>query len=307
MDTPLASGRYGADGLGGPRRPTASDRVYGGLLRVYPRDFRVRYGDEMVVLFGDQLRDARSAGTNRAVAATWLRTLIDLARSAVGEHLRRDRTVAQSLATFETTPTMRLLGLLAIVGGLVLVGVFFWAGLFVGPLNTIRLVLFALAGVAVALAFHRQQSAVAPRLATVATAAVVLAGMWYLTSNIVALNWPRSSVGVGGLLYSLSSLSLWLSAGLYGAISLRTGAAGRGMRRWIAAIGRMAALVLAIGGPLAALGDDRWGLTDNEALGDLLVQATLLGVFLTGTGWGLLGAVLAFGGRSAEPRADRAP
>jgi hypothetical protein len=251
----------------------------------------------MVLLFADQLRDARAAG-GPGVAATWFRTLLDLVSSAVGEHLRKDRTMAQSLTSFEPTRSMRLLGMLAMLGGFLLVVVFFWSHLFDGTSNTVRLLLFALAGPAIGTAFHRRQATVAPRLARVATAVVVLAGLWYATSNILALNSPRSWVGVGGLLYSLSSLSLWLSAAVFGAISLRTGAAWRGMTRWFAATTRMAMLTLVIGGPLAALGDDRWGLTRNEAYGALIVQATLLGVFLTGAGWGLLGAVLVSGRRS---------
>lgn len=38
-------------------------------------------------------------------------------------------------------------------------------------------------------------------------------------------------------------------------------------------------------------------VTDNAEYGALVAQATLIGVFLTGAGWVLLGAVLVFGGR----------
>lgn len=303
MGVAQAPGRFGVDSGFDPRaRVGRSERVYAGLLRAYPRAFRKRYEDEMVLLFGDQLRDARAAN-GAGVTATWFRTLLDLASSALGEHLRRDRDVAQSLATFEPTRSMRWLGLLAVVGGCLLIGVFFWTGLFAGPDNTVRLVLFALSGAAVGLAFHRRQSAVAPRLALVATGAVVLAGLWYSTSNILSLNSPRPWAGVGGLIFSLSGLSLWLSAAVFGAIALRIGAAWRGMTRWFAATARMAALILIVGGPLAALGDDRWGLTDNETYGALITQATLLGVFLTGAGWALLGAVLVLGGRGSRTAA----
>jgi hypothetical protein len=209
--------------------------------------------------------------------------------------------MATSLATFEPTRTMRLLGIVGVVGGVLLLWAYIsWAPFAVGSNNTVRLVLFALAGASVGLAFHRRQSAVAPRLALVATSAVVVAGLWYAASNILALNAPRSWVGVGGVLYSLSSLSIWLSAALYGMISLRTGAAWRGMTRSFAATARIAVLFLVVGGPLAALGDDRWGLTRHEAYGGLITQATLLGVFLTGAGWALLGVVLVVGGRKAR-------
>jgi hypothetical protein len=276
-----------------------SERLYGALLHAYPTRFRSRYGSEMAQLFADQLRDARG-GAAGGVAATWLRTLVDLATSAVEEHLRKDQTVAQSLATFEPTRSMRLLGLFAMVGGFLLIVVFFSVGLFAGRDNTIRLVLFALAGAAVGLAFHRRQAAVAPRLALVATAAVVICGAWYASSNVLSLNSPRSWVGVGGLVFSLSSFALWISAAVYGAITLRIGAAWLGMSRWFAATARMAALILLIGGPLAALGDDRWGLTRNETYGPLVTQATLLGVFLTGLGWSMLGATLAIARRQPD-------
>jgi len=209
--------------------------------------------------------------------------------------------MATSLATFEPTRTMRLLGIVGVVGGVLLLWAYIsWAPFAAGSNNTVRLVLFALAGASVGLAFHRRQSAVAPRLALVATSAIVVAGLWYAASNILALNAPRSWVGVGGVLYSLSSLSIWLSAALYGVISLRTGAAWRGMTRSFAAPARIAVLFLVVGGPLAALGDDRWGLTRHEAYGELITQATLLGVFLTGAGWALLGVVLVVGGRKTR-------
>jgi hypothetical protein len=297
-----APGRFGTDPeLDAAPRPGLSARVYAGLLRAYPAPFRKRYEDEMVLLFGDQLRDARAAGGPGGVTSTWIRTLIDLASSAVGEHLRKDRTMAQSLATFEPTRGMRLLGMLAMIGGILLIGVFFWTGLFAGPDNTIRLVLFALAGPAIGLALYQRQAVVAPRLALVATAAVVIAGLWYTTTNILALNAPRPWAGAGGVVYSLSSLSLWLSAAVFGAIALRIGAIWRGMTRWFAATARIAAVVLVVGGPLSGLGDDRWGLTDNADYGAVITQAALLGVFLTGAGWALLGAVLMLAGR--RPRA----
>ena len=212
--------------------------------------------------------------------------------------------MAKALTTFEPTrTTMRLLGIVRVVGGVLLLWAYFsWAPFVARSSHTVRLVLFALAGAAVGLAFHRRQSAVAPRLALVATSVVVLAGLWYATSNILALNLPRSWVGVGGLLYSLSSLAIWLSAALFGLISLRIGAVWHGMTRWFAATARIALLILAIGGPLAVLGDDRWGLGRHETYGALITQATLLGIFLTGAGWALLGAVLVTGGQRGAPR-----
>ena len=288
-----------APGRAGPEDgPAVGARFYAGLLRLYPRAFRDRYGDEMVLLLGDQLRDARAVAGIGGVVATWVRTLVDLASSAVGEHLRKDRTMAQSLTSFEPSRAMRLLGLIGIIGAALLLWAFVsWNPFAERANNTVRLVLFGLAGAAVALAYHDRQSAANARLATLATAVVVVAGVWY--SSWIVLTATRDSPfsGTIGFIGSLASLSLWASAGVYGALALRIGAIWRGMSTWFAAIARMAALVLLVGGPLGLLGDDRWGLVDLETYGPMVQQAALLGVFFVGAGWALLGAVLVLGGR----------
>lgn len=278
-----------------------SERLYAGLLRAYPAHFRTRYGSEMVQLFADQLRDARGARGSRRVASTWFRTLVDLTTSAIGEHLRRDRTMGQSLATFEPSRSMRLLGLFAIVGG----GLLLWAFISWAPFpeianNTVRLVLFGLTGAAIALAFHARQAAVAPRLATVATGIVVAAGIWYTSWTLLSFGNDSPFAGAIGFIGSLASFSLWASAAVFGAIALRIGALWRGMTRWFAGTARMAALLLVIGGLLSLLGDDRWGFVDNETYGAIAQQAAVLGVFLTGAGWALLGVVLVLGGRGGR-------
>ncbi|MSP57216.1 MAG: hypothetical protein EXR69_16715, partial [Myxococcales bacterium] len=118
----------------------------------------------MVVLFGDQLRDAHV--TNAVGSATlWFRALIDLASNALGERIRKERTMAQSLATFEPTRTMRLLGLVGLTGGILLLGAFVSFNPFEErAANMIRLVTFALGSAAVTLAFYDRQARVAPLL-----------------------------------------------------------------------------------------------------------------------------------------------
>lgn len=59
---------------------TLHERIYRRLLRSYPWETREAYGDEMLQLFRDQLRDARAAGT---VPRFWLHILADWARSVV--------------------------------------------------------------------------------------------------------------------------------------------------------------------------------------------------------------------------------
>ena len=121
MGVAEAPGRSGrGHGLGAAPPRSRSEAIYAGLLRAYPPEFRARYAEEMMLLFGDQLRDARAADGGGGAIATWFRSLVDLASSAVGQHLRKERTMAQSLATFEPTRTMKVLGAFAVAGGALL-------------------------------------------------------------------------------------------------------------------------------------------------------------------------------------------
>jgi hypothetical protein len=72
-------------------------RVYRRLVRLFPTRFREEYGDEMVRLFADQLRDARASGTSRAVVGLWARSAMDLLMTAPGQHLREERPVPQTV------------------------------------------------------------------------------------------------------------------------------------------------------------------------------------------------------------------
>jgi hypothetical protein len=295
-----APGRFGAGGIHGGSRASASERLYAGLLRLYPAAFRARYGEEMVVLFGDQLRDARAGRGPGSVVAIWIRSLFDLAASAVGEHLRRDRTVAQSLATFEPSRSMRLLGLFGLVGA----GLLLWAFISIKPfedpaLNRIRLVTFALAGAAVSLAFYRQQALAAPALARLTTAAVVIAGVWYAGWVILSAGVDRPFVGTFGFVYLLANIALWVSPAIWALGMLHTGAAWQGMPRRLEIVTKIALWIL-VGSIVGWLGDDRLGLVDS-LWGELWQAVAIAGVNMNGLGWGVLGAVLLVGGRSRPP------
>jgi hypothetical protein len=296
-------GRLGADGaLGGAPRPGASERIYAGLLRAYPRAFRARYGDEMVLLFGDQLRDARAAQGAGGLAGTWIRTLFDLLSSAAGEHLRRDRDVAQSLATFDPTRSMRLLGLFGVLGAVMLLFAFVsWDPFATLWINNVRLVLFGLAGAAVALAFHGRQALVAPRLALIATAAVVIAGVWYSTWAILSNLVTSPLMGTFGLVYLFANIALWVSPAVWSIGMLHTGAAWHGMSRGRAALTRLA-LVSLIGSVVAWLGDDRLGMVDS-LWGEMWQAVAIAGVVMNGAGWLILGLVLVVPGRSSRAEA----
>lgn len=280
-----------------PDRPGPSERVYASLTRVYPAAFRERYREEMVQLFADQLRDARAGSGAGGVLMTWLRTLADVASSAVGEHLRKDRPVAQSLAMFQPTKSMRLLGLLAVVGGVLLLWAFVSWNPFADPnLNSARLALFWLGGMAVAWALHARQSEASRDLARAATGLVVVTGAWNILWIILSIGRDSPFSGTFGVLGFWASFLGWLSASLYGGVSLRRSMA-QGMPRWSGLATRFAALALLVGGVVGTFGMDRLGLTRWEPVGELFRTLGALGVGAVGLGWLLLGGVLVLGGR----------
>jgi hypothetical protein len=292
MSAAQAPGRLGASGdPGGEPAFTASERLYASLLRLYPAPFRARYRDEMVVLFGDQLRDARSRDGSGGLATTWIRTLLDLASSAVGEHLRKDGTVAQSLATFEPTRWMRLLGMFGVVGAALLL----WAFISFNPfadqrVNSIRLAVFALAGAAIALAFYRRQAHLAPTLALLTTAAVVIAGVWSATWNLLSNDVESRFMGTFGLIGLFANIALWVTPAVWAIGMLHTGAGWQGMsrqRRMLTKLG----LASLIGSIVAWLGDDRLGMVDS-LWGEMWQAIAIAGLILNGVGWLILGAVL---------------
>jgi hypothetical protein len=302
MDAAQAPGRVGSGrGLESPGDLGGSERVYSRLLRLYPTDFRRRYRDEMVLLFSDQLRDARSNGRAGGAVATWFRSLVDLVANAIGEHLRMDRRTAQSLATFEPTRGMRLLGLFGVIGAGLLLWAFVSWNAFADPtMNLIRLLTFSLAGAAISIGFYGRQAAIAPRLALVSTSVVVIAGAWYVLWLLLSPGVKSPFMGTFGLVNFLAGLALWLSPVLYGAAMLRIGAAWRGMSRTWSIVTRLGAVFL-LGSSVAWLGDDRLGLVDSE-YGAVWQAVAMTGVGLNGLGWTLLGAVLVLGGPDRRAR-----
>jgi hypothetical protein len=61
-----------------------SERVYGLLLKAYPRHYRRRFEGPMLQLFGDQLRAANTWGK---LARLWVRTLADFLVTLPGRYL----------------------------------------------------------------------------------------------------------------------------------------------------------------------------------------------------------------------------
>ncbi len=95
----------------------SAERLYRGLLRLYPRSFRVEYEREMVRLFQEQLRDARASGRLDEVSL-WLRAVADVVSTAPGEYVRAEKTTVAkpvdpgsvSMAIPSDAPRQRRLG-----------------------------------------------------------------------------------------------------------------------------------------------------------------------------------------------------
>ena len=261
------------------------EHVYRGLLRLYPAAFRARFSGEMVQLFSDQVRDARSDPARAAVARTWLRTLGDLVVTATSERAGRDRIVAHSLAAAPSTSS-RVLGLVGILGGLLLLVVFI---VDIAPeLNIVRLVLFNAGAIAIVVGVHRRQVSVAPVPALLAAIPAILANALYLAMTLISTG-RTGPVGAGdfGLAYFFVGAAMWLSDAAFGLVTLRLGA----VTRW-------GALALAVGSVLAFTGMDRLELT-STANPTIFGPLSLLGIALNGIGWILLGIDVATRRRAA--------
>lgn len=257
------------------------ERVYRGLLRLYPTEFRLRFGDEMVQLFGDQMRDARRSRARSGPFGTWLKTLGDLAVTAASEHTRGDRTVAHSLAQ---SPSMkaRTLGILGVVGGLVLLAGFIpnlpWgANGFV-----LRLLLFNLGAIAIGIAVHVRQAPISPRLSLAATAPMILANAFYLAMTVLSIGrpvYPEPDADFRPI-YFYAGVAMWLTDAIFALVTFRLGA-----------VSRTAALVLAVGAIVGGSGIG--GLAGTfpwlSGLVALFAPFQLWGVALVGVGWVLLG------------------
>ena len=271
---------------GHPGRAGGGERFYRALLRAYPEPFRVRFADEMVQLFSDQMRDAREADARSGVARTWFRILGDLAVTSIEEHTREDRPMAHSLAE-RPSPLTRILGVLGILGGLLIVAAFVpWIPW--GTLDNfnLRLTAFNLGAIAIVLATYRRQSADSPRLALVGAVPAVLANAWYLVMVLRVVSLPGDpGPGDYGFWFDVVASAMWLGDAWFGFVLARIGGGSR-----------VIALALGIGSVLAWGGLSRFGLVSGDA-GAIFGPLSLLGIGLNGLAWIALGIGLVRGRR----------
>lgn len=265
-------------------QPGGHEQLYRGLLRLYPADYRERYSDQMVQLFGDQRRD-------EGAFRTWLRSSIDLITSAASEHLRRNRTMAQSL-TVAPTPASRLLGLLGVLGGGLLLLGFINLDAWTPDLFNLRLLAFNVGAIAIGLAVYPRHALVSRRLALAGSLPVIVANAAYLLFTVVLVAQP-GELGPGDYqpinLFIFTAAAMWLSDAWFGLVSLRL----RVLNRW-------SALALLIGSVAAFVGMSNFGLAPT---GSLMEKVILVGVAVHGAAWVLLGLEVALRRRPAPPAA----
>jgi predicted permease len=88
-------------------------RAYRWLLRLFPGEFRARFGDAMAETFADRLRGARAHG-GRAVMSLWLRTVVDvflhgLAERRAARQRTNTRRIPMDTALLDIAYALRLL------------------------------------------------------------------------------------------------------------------------------------------------------------------------------------------------------
>ena len=246
------------------------ERVYRGILGLYPAEFRRRFGEDMVQLFHDKLRDARSGRAPGGAVVAWIALLTDAVVTASLEQLRRNRTVAHSLASAPSLSS-RMLGFAGIVAGLAILAAFV-VDLPSGVFRD-RLIVFGIGVVAIAIGVHRRQSARAPTASLAATVALVAANALFLVTVLF--------LEPGNITAFWSGVALWIASATFGAMSAIIGAMSR-IGGWAVAVGSL----------LTLTGIDRLGLV-SEATPTVFNTLSQVGIVTMAVGWIVLGIDLA--------------
>lgn len=78
-----------------------SARLYGLLLKLYPRSFRQEFVEEMAYVFSESLNDACTERGSRGIMRLWGRTIVDVGQSLVIQHIeeRKDNDPMNTKST----------------------------------------------------------------------------------------------------------------------------------------------------------------------------------------------------------------
>lgn len=221
----------------------------------------------------------RSDRTSGGMALAFMSLLVDVLATAPGEHLRRNRTVAHSLAP-RPSLTTRAFGLAGVGAGLAILAAFvvslpeawfFW-----------RIVVFAIGVIAIGIGIHLRQSPRARSISLGVTGALIVANVAYLITIVV---FPPGHVAGfwAGLVLWLAGAAFGLAAALIGELS------------------RIGGWAVAVGSLLTLTGIDRLGLV-SQANPTVFNTLSQVGIMTMAAGWIVLGLDVALR-RSDRPEA----
>lgn len=245
------------------------------LVRLYPADWRARYGDEFLDLLESRPLTLRSA--------------FDVLLGAVDAHLD-PQLVGDPLLHPRLPTSTRLLGVAAMGSGLIVIlGILFSIGVghssssfaevaWTEPFGFFRLAMFAPLALGGMIGVHRRQVARAPVVAWLGLApAVIFAGL--ATPNILPEGTGLMTFHTGQAGFILGT-GFWASAMGFGVVAAMIGVAPR-----------LGALSMAVGAPMAMI-----GMFSQTEFWSLVAQA---GVVIFGFGLMWLGIDLVL--RREEP------
>ena len=248
------------------------------MLALYPTEFRRRFGEDMVQLFHDRLRDARSGRSSEGEVVAWIALVGDAFVHASLEHQRRNRTVAHSLSSTSSI-TSRILGFAGIAAGTAILSAFVVdlpSGLFRD-----RLIVFGIGVIAIGIGVHLRQASRAP-LASLASIVVLGAVVMSFLFSVLFLEPPNIAVFWSGL-------ALWLGSATFGAASALIGA-----------VNRIGGVAVAIGSLVALTGIDRLGLV-SESAPTIFNTLSQVGIVVMAIGWIVLGLDVALRRMTPQP------